>query len=94
MPPNPKMAAIIAITKKINVQRNIVKGFSWLINSRLWIKEPYHKSLLSRGNFKSSRSGSFEEFVLLKDGTKEESLEIKGKINWYHIFRKQPEFNL
>ena len=27
IPPNPKMAAIIATTKKITVQRNIIKSF-------------------------------------------------------------------
>ncbi len=28
-PPNPKMAAIKAITKKINIQRNIALGLEW-----------------------------------------------------------------
>jgi hypothetical protein len=28
MPPNPKTAAIIAMTRKITIQRNIVNGFN------------------------------------------------------------------
>lgn len=43
IPPKPKIAATIAITRKIKVQRNISKGFL-LMNKfpQLMIKELYH----------------------------------------------------
>lgn len=44
IPPNPKMAAITAIIKKVNVQRNMMINFWLIIISSDNEKEPFHEN--------------------------------------------------
>ena len=45
MPPKPNIAAIIAIIKKITVQRNMTVRFKWLNNFIIMLLKTYHHYL-------------------------------------------------